>query len=193
MSEKAMIGGTPMFDNPFSHCVFLGRFGGYDLYLTNPPNATADVLARSGEEPFDYVEGLSLSYGENKPLTIARRIAEYKRLLPVNPLKALFHAHEPEDVAQVKKALVLTPEYAALLAYQAGDITEANRILDELVEQAALFALYPGSARERLQHVDTMLHMVAWYLGDTFTPGTVLNVVAERIVALGATPRAPRA
>jgi hypothetical protein len=189
MSEKVMIGGKPIFDNPFSHCTFLGRLGGDDLYLLNPPGGAPDVLARSGEEPGDYVEGLVLSYGENKPLTAARRIAEYKRLLPVNPVKAMFHANEAEDITRTQKALASTTEYAVLSAYATGDNLEVSRLLDELVTHADLVAKYPSSALERLLHVDMVLFVMGRYLGEVFSPSTYRNVTADKLIALGGVPK----
>ena len=58
MTEKVQIGGKPTFDNPFSDCTFLGRYAGYDLYVDHSPGKTPDVLARSGDEPGDSIEGL---------------------------------------------------------------------------------------------------------------------------------------
>jgi hypothetical protein len=189
MSEKVMIGGAPSFENPFSHCTFLGRYAGYDLYLTNTPGKDPDVLARSGDEPGDYVEGLQLSYGENKPLTAARRIAEYKKLLPMNPVKAMWRAYEAEDVGRIKKALVSTSEYATLKAFEEGRVEEANQLLDQLVSDADMVARYPDSALERLLHVDMVLYVMGKYLGDVFSPQTYFNVTAERIRALGGVPK----
>jgi hypothetical protein len=184
MSEKVVIGGTPLFDNPFSHCTFLGRFAGYDLYLTHAPGKAPDVLARSGEEPGEYVEGMKLAWGVNKPLTAARRVAEFKRLLPLNPVKALFHAHEPEDLASIRRALVSTPEYAALTAFQAGDAASAERIVEELAAAPDMVARYPTRADERLRQVDLHLFLVGRFLGETFVPETYTGITAQKLAAL---------
>jgi hypothetical protein len=195
MSEKVFVGGTPLFDNPFSHCTFLGRFGGYDLYLAQTPGKAPDVLARSGEEPGDYVEGLKLAWGKNKPLTAARRIAEYKRLLPFEPVKALLYAHEAEDLASIRKALVATSEHAALTAYQAGDMATAHRLVAELVAHPGMVARYPQNGEERLRHVELNLFLVGRFLGETFSPQTYTGISTQPPAASGAAPAAklPRA
>ena len=193
MSEKVVIGGTPMFDNPFSHCTFLGRFAGYDLYMTQVPGKAPDVLARSGEEPGEYVEGMKLAWGVSKPLTAARRVAEFKRLLPFNAVKALFHAHEPEDLASIRRTLVSTPEYAALTAFQAGDIAEADRLVDDLVAAPAMVARFPTSADERLRQVDLHLFLIGRFLCETFVPDTYVGITAQKRAAMVGAARARNA
>jgi hypothetical protein len=193
MSEKIFIGGTPMFDNPFTHCTFLGRFGGHDLYLTQSPGKSPDVLARSGQEPGEYVEGLKLAWGQSKPLTAARRIAQYKRLLPLDPVAALFHAHEPEDLVSIRKALLVSLEYAALTAFQSGDVAAADQLLDQLVAHPDMVTRYPTRTDERLRHVDLHLTLVGRFLDKTFSAQTYTGITAPRLAALEGSPRAATA
>jgi len=188
MAEKIIIGGKPMFDNPFGHCTFLGKFLGHDLYFTDVPGKAPDVLARSGEEPGEYVEGLKFSWGLDRALTAARRIAEYKKLLVLNPVKSMFCAYQQEDVSTVKKQLVTTPEYAALTAFQAGDVTEANRLLDELAATPEMLTKYPDAPLERMKHVDMNLFVLGRYLEGVFAPETYCKVAAQRIIELGGEP-----
>lgn len=191
MAEKVMVGGTPMFENPFSHCTFLGKLGGHDLYFTNDPARGPDVLARSGDEPGEYVEGLKYAWGLDKHLTAARRIAEYKRLLEFNPVKALFSAYEPPDVAAVKKALPETAEYAVLVAFQAGDTAESNAGIDYLCNQPEMLAKYPDSPLSRLCHADMNLAIVARTFPEVFAKEVYLNIANEKYAALGGKPPYP--
>lgn len=179
MSEKVIVGGSPLFENPFSNCVFLGRLGSYDLYLTQMPGKPVDVLARSGSEPGEYVEGLSHAWGSSKALTAARRIAEYKKLLPFDPVKSLLYAYEPEDLACIRKALVSTREYSVLAAYRDGDGAQVTRALQELVADEAVVAKYPDSVRERERHVDMNLYLVGRFLRETFPRQIYANAAAE--------------
>jgi hypothetical protein len=179
MTDKVFIGGAPLFENPFSDCLFLGRMGSYDLYLTQTPGKPVDVLARSGAEPGEYVEGLKKAWGINKALTAARRIAEYKKLLPMDPVKALLYAHEPEDLASIRKALVSTQEYAVLTAYRDGDSAQVTAILQELADAEALVVKYPESRRERALHVDMNLYLVGGFMGDAFARHIYANALAE--------------
>lgn len=179
MSEKIFVGGTPLFENPFSNCVFLGRLGSYDLYLTQMPGKPLDVLARSGAEPGEYVEGLNRAWGANKPLTAARRIAEYKKLLPFDPVKSLLYAHEPEDLASIRKALLSTREFAVLSAYREGDSAQVTHVLQELVGDETMAAKYPDSPRERARHVEMNLYLVGRFFGDTFSRKIYANAAAE--------------
>jgi hypothetical protein len=191
MSEKVVIGGTPVFENPFAHCTFLGKLGGHDLYFVDDPAREPDVLARSGDEPGEYVEGLKHSWGADKYLTAARRIAEYKKLLPFNPVKALFSAHEWQDVAAVKRALPDTAEYAVLVAFHAGDTAESNAGLDYLCSQPEMMSKYPDSPLGRLGHVDMNLAVVAACFPEVFSKEVYRNISAEKYLELGGKPPYP--
>lgn len=181
MTSKVLIGGAPVFDNPFSDCTFLGRLGGYDLYFTHAPGKAPDVLARSGSEPGEYVEGLKHAWGGDKYLTAARRIAEYKKLLPCDPVRSLLWAHEPEDLASIRRALPGTREYAVLTAHHAGDVEAVNAGLDELTATPLMMEKYPTDAQERLRHVDMNLYLVGRFLGDFFAREVYTSVAAERL------------
>jgi hypothetical protein len=191
MTEKVMIGGTPMFENPFSYCTFLGKLGGHDLYFVNDPARGPDVLARSGDEPGEYVEGLKHAWGADKYLTAARRIAEYKKLLPFDPVRALFSAVEMQDVAAVMKALPETAEYAVLVAFKAGDTAESNAGLDYLCSQPAMLAKYPDSPMSRLAHADMNLAVVARCFPEVFAKEVYQNIAAEKYAELGGKPPYP--
>lgn len=184
MTEKPVIGGKPTYDNPFSHCTFLGRFAGHDLYFMSPPDGKPDVLARSGDEVGDYVEGLALSYGANTALTAARRVAEFKGLYKLNLLDAMLRAHEAPDLALLKTRLPSTYEYQALKATADGDTVRADEHVSILLSPPFLFERYPDSPVERLRHLDTCLYVLERFTADTFPPGTSAQTTKSWFLAL---------
>ena len=191
MAPRVYIGGKPRYVPPEADCVFLGRLGDQDLYI-RPASETQpepEVFACAGIEEGQTISGMAKSYGQDLALTTARRIAEYKGMATVDPIKALFYAAEEDDVAMLKKSLRTTPHYAVLAAYARGDQKGVSAGLDALMDDEALRTAHPDSPAERLNAVDTTLFIMGRFLAEDFPPSTFFNATNDKFRELGLKPR----
>lgn len=191
MSDRLIIGGQPRYPHPEPDCTFLGKMQAYDLYHQSPcgKRTTHHLMARYGEELDAVVEGISYSYGQVKVLTAARRIAEYKGLLPVDPIRAMFLVVEPEDVQLLRRQLRNTEEYAVLKAYAEGKRKDVKERLTTLMNRAELKRIFPSNPAARLLEVDVILFTMGRFVADDFEPSTFFNVTSEKFEELGGDPR----
>lgn len=82
---------NPLYQHNCDHCVFLGTYQGTDLYACEsgcPGYAWPTVIARSSDEPSDYMSGLKIAEaierdeGPSHPMVEALRRARERKLIP---------------------------------------------------------------------------------------------------------------
>ena len=72
----------PCYEHNCSACVFLGRYGTYDLYACVPKEKMTTVVARYDNEPSEYSSGIEFANGTDSPLSEAFERALGAGLIP---------------------------------------------------------------------------------------------------------------